>query len=157
VVSVSSFSAGTTGLTPSTATTGAVTLGGTLAVANGGTGSATQNFVDLTTTQSIGGEKTFTSAVTATRFNPTANTATGTGMFAPTSTSLGFSTNGTNRMTLDNNGNIGIVTTPNTDIYSTIKGFQFPQGGSFLSRTDIPLLFYGSNIITNTGGVFRTS
>ena len=36
---VSSFSAGTTGLTPNTATTGAVTLGGTLAVANGGTGS----------------------------------------------------------------------------------------------------------------------
>ena len=40
-VSVSSFSAGTTGLTPSTATTGAVTLGGTLAVANGGTGQTT--------------------------------------------------------------------------------------------------------------------
>ena len=37
-VSVTSFSAGTTGLTPSTATTGEVTLGGTLAVANGGTG-----------------------------------------------------------------------------------------------------------------------
>jgi len=35
---VSSFSAGTTGLTPSTGTTGAVTLGGTLGVANGGTG-----------------------------------------------------------------------------------------------------------------------
>jgi len=35
---VSSFSAGTTGLTPNTATTGAVTLAGTLAVANGGTG-----------------------------------------------------------------------------------------------------------------------
>ena len=59
-VSVSSFSAGTTGLTPSTATTGAVTLGGTLAVANGGTGSATQNFVDLTTNQIIGGIKNFT-------------------------------------------------------------------------------------------------
>jgi hypothetical protein len=38
---VSSFSAGTTGLTPNTATTGAVTLAGTLAVANGGTGLAT--------------------------------------------------------------------------------------------------------------------
>jgi hypothetical protein len=38
---VSSFSAGTTGLTPSTATTGAVTLAGTLAVANGGTGATT--------------------------------------------------------------------------------------------------------------------
>ena len=34
---VTSFSAGTTGLTPTGETTGAVTLGGTLAVANGGT------------------------------------------------------------------------------------------------------------------------
>ena len=40
-VNVSSFSGGTTGLTPNTATTGAVTLAGTLAVANGGTGGTT--------------------------------------------------------------------------------------------------------------------
>lgn len=40
-VAVSSFSAGTTGLTPSTATQGAVTLAGTLNVANGGTGVTT--------------------------------------------------------------------------------------------------------------------
>jgi len=39
--SVGSFSAGTTGFTPATATTGAVTLAGTLAVGNGGTGTAT--------------------------------------------------------------------------------------------------------------------
>jgi len=38
---VSTFSAGTTGLTPSTATAGAITLGGTLVVGNGGTGVAT--------------------------------------------------------------------------------------------------------------------
>jgi len=38
---VLSFSAGTTGLTPSTATSGAVTLAGTLALANGGTGATT--------------------------------------------------------------------------------------------------------------------
>lgn len=38
---VSSFSAGTTGFTPNTATTGDVTLAGTLAVANGGTGVTT--------------------------------------------------------------------------------------------------------------------
>ena len=44
---VSSFSAGTTGLTPNTATTGAVTLAGTLNVANGGTGltSLTANYI----------------------------------------------------------------------------------------------------------------
>jgi len=35
---VTSFSAGTTGLTPATATTGAITLAGTLATTNGGTG-----------------------------------------------------------------------------------------------------------------------
>jgi hypothetical protein len=39
-------------------------LTGTLPVANGGTGSATQNFVDLTTTQTVGGAKTFSSAAT---------------------------------------------------------------------------------------------
>ena len=38
---VSSFSAGTTGFTPSTSTTGAIVLGGTLGVANGGTGATT--------------------------------------------------------------------------------------------------------------------
>ncbi len=38
---VLSFSGGTTGLTPATSTTGAVTLGGTLAVASGGTGATT--------------------------------------------------------------------------------------------------------------------
>lgn len=37
---VSSISFGTTGLTPNTATTGAVTVAGTLAVANGGTNSS---------------------------------------------------------------------------------------------------------------------
>lgn len=38
---VTSFSAGTTGFTPNTATTGAVTLAGTLNIANGGTGATT--------------------------------------------------------------------------------------------------------------------
>jgi len=38
---VTSFSAGTTGLTPNTASTGAIVLAGTLAVANGGTGVTT--------------------------------------------------------------------------------------------------------------------
>jgi hypothetical protein len=48
-VNVSSISFGSTGLTPSTATTGAVTVAGTLGVANGGTGatSLTANNVIL--------------------------------------------------------------------------------------------------------------
>lgn len=39
-------------------------VSGILPIANGGTGSGTQNFVDLTNAQSIGGTKTFTSNIT---------------------------------------------------------------------------------------------
>lgn len=44
---VSSFSAGTTGLTPNTPTTGAVTLSGTLVAANGGTGQSSYTVGDI--------------------------------------------------------------------------------------------------------------
>jgi len=47
VTYVSSFSAGTTGLTPSTTTTGAVTLAGTLIAANGGTGQSSYTVGDI--------------------------------------------------------------------------------------------------------------
>jgi hypothetical protein len=42
---------------------------GTLPVANGGTGSATKNFVDLTNSQTVGGVKTFTSETTIAKLN----------------------------------------------------------------------------------------
>jgi hypothetical protein len=93
----------------SATTIGSISSGltGVLPVANGGTGSATQNFVDLTTTQSsIGGAKTFTSAVTGARFNPTATTVTGNGMYLPSTNALGFSTNSINRIIIDNVGNL---------------------------------------------------
>ena len=46
-VNVSSISFGSTGLTPSTATTGAVTVAGTLITSNGGTGLASYTAGDL--------------------------------------------------------------------------------------------------------------
>lgn len=70
---VTSFSGNTTGLTPSTPTTGAITLGGTLAVANGGTNASTAS---ITSFNNITGY--------------TASGATGT-----TSTNLVFSTSPT--------------------------------------------------------------
>jgi len=70
---VTSFSAGTTGLTPSTGTTGAVTLAGTLAVANGGTGSTTAGGARTSLGATTVGGNLFTltnpSAVTFPRFN----------------------------------------------------------------------------------------
>ena len=46
-IGVTSFSAGTTGLTPSAATTGAITLAGTLIAANGGTGFSSYTVGDI--------------------------------------------------------------------------------------------------------------
>ena len=57
---LTTFSAGTTGLTPNTATSGAITLAGTLATGNGGTGVAT-----LTGIAYGNGTSAFTAASTA--------------------------------------------------------------------------------------------
>ena len=174
-VSVSSFSAGTTGLTPSTVTTGAVTLGGTLAVANGGTGSGTQNFVDLTNTQSIGGVKTFTSGVIGANFRATSTTIPADGMYRPSASVLGFSTNGVKRMEINAAGNVGIPNfSTNYKLFidgdiafsgkSGSRGFVLPdtlnhtgfiyfQAGPGSSATGGALNLFGSGHATKPGWV----
>jgi hypothetical protein len=70
---VTSVSGGTTGLTPATATTGAVTLAGTLAIVNGGTGATTAETARTNLGATTVGGNLFTltnpSAVTFPRFN----------------------------------------------------------------------------------------
>lgn len=56
--------------TSATTATTAGNVSGIVAVANGGTGSSVRNFVDLTSTENVGGTKTFTSPVnTSTQYN----------------------------------------------------------------------------------------
>lgn len=74
---VSSFSAGSTGLTPSTTTTGAITLAGTLAVANGGTGVTTSTGTGSTV-------RSASPALTGTPTAPTAADGTNTTQLATT-------------------------------------------------------------------------
>ena len=86
---VTSFSAGTTGLTPSTATTGAITLTGTLAVANGGTGVITSTGSGSNV---LSTSPTLTSPLLGTPTSGTLTNCTGlpiSGLTASTSTSLG--------------------------------------------------------------------
>ena len=61
---VNSFSAGSTGLTPSSASTGAVTLAGTLAVANGGTGNTSGQAVSVANALTAGTNISFSSGTT---------------------------------------------------------------------------------------------
>jgi hypothetical protein len=79
--SVSSITFGSTGLTPSTATSGAVTVAGTLAVANGGTGATTlagANIAVVNVANTFTGTQTFsgTSSATAIVLNDAAEVVT---------------------------------------------------------------------------------
>jgi hypothetical protein len=126
-------------------------VSGTLPIANGGTGSTTQNFVDLSSAQTVGGAKTFTSTVTGTRFDPTSSSATGNGMYLPATNTLGFSTNGSERMTLDASGNLGLGVTPSAWL-STVKAIQFGGAGSVFSIGNTNNTFLSSNEFINASG-----
>jgi len=82
---VTSFSAGTTGLTPSTASTGAITLAGTLAIANGGTG-ATSAAAALT---ALGAYPSSNPSGFTSNTGTVTSVATGTGLSGGTITTSG--------------------------------------------------------------------
>jgi hypothetical protein len=115
-VAVTTFSAGTTGFTPSSATAGAITLAGTLATTNGGTG--------------LGGATPFTSggAVYATSTSalttgtlPT--TAGGTGLSTFTAGDLPYYASGTalSKLGIGLNGQI-LTSTGSAPQWSTLSG-----------------------------------
>ena len=110
ISAVSSFSAGTTGLTPSTATTGAVTLAGTLAVANGGTGiTAFGTGVATALGQNVTGSGSIVLATSPTLVTPALGT--------PAS---GVVTNLTGTASININGTVG-ATTANTGAFTTVS------------------------------------
>lgn len=89
---VSTISFGSTGLTPSTATNGVVTVAGTLAVANGGTGNTTGASTSITNS--------------------------GGWSVTPSGTTLYFNYNGTNVGKLDSSGNLTVA--GNVTAYGTV-------------------------------------
>lgn len=76
-----------------------------------GTDGTTQTFPSTSATiartdasQTFTGAQTFSDTVTATKFIPTGNVTAGNGMYLPAANTLGFSTNGTERLTIDSVG-----------------------------------------------------
>lgn len=136
---VTSFSAGTTGFTPNTVTTGAVTLAGTLATTNGGTGltAFTANgilYASSTSALATGSALTFdgtnfatTGTVSGTNHIATGGSASGNSMYLAATNALGWSTNGTERMRITANGNLLLGTT--TDFTTTTNAGNMAVAG----------------------------
>lgn len=107
---------------------------GILPIANGGTGSATQNFVDLTTVQTVAGAKTFTGTPTA--FTPTASTTAATTRFLFTGaadTTLTASTEAPNVYF-----NMGQTRQHSTGTLSTQRDFRIsPSTHSFVGASTL--------------------
>jgi len=133
--SVSSFSAGTTGFTPNTATTGAVTLAGTLGTANGGT--------NLTTFTSGGAVYASSASVLTTGTLP--NTAGGTGQssaftqygvtYASTTTALATTAAGTSTTVLHGNAS-GAPTFGAVSLTADVTGtLPIANGGTGITTT----------------------
>jgi hypothetical protein len=132
--SVTTFSAGSTGLTPSTATSGAVTLAGTLNVANGGTGVTTStgsgsNVLSTSPTlvTPILGTPTSGSLVNCTF--PTLNQNT-TGTAAGLSSTLAVASGGTGVTTSTGTGSVVLSNSPTlvTPLLGTPTSGNFSTG-----------------------------
>jgi hypothetical protein len=95
----------------------AANVTGVVAVANGGTGSATQNFVDLTTNQTVAGIKTFSSPIAG---SVTGNAANVTGIVAVANGGTGSATQ--NFVDLSTNQTIGGVKTFTSPIAGSVTG-----------------------------------
>jgi hypothetical protein len=146
-VAVTTFSAGTTGFTPSTATSGAITLAGTLATTNGGTGltSFTANgvlYASSTSALATGSALTFD------------GTNLGVGTTSPNKLSIARS------LTVNStSGFAGLeLTVGNASTFDIITD----GGNAFIStRTNIPLVFQTNNAeqmrLTSTGLGIGTS
>jgi hypothetical protein len=135
---VTSFSAGSTGLTPNTATTGAVSLGGTLAIANGGTGqtTATAAFDALAPSQASNSGKYLTTNGTTTSWD---TVVSGASISNDTSTA-------SNLFPLFASATTGVPTTVFT---SNTKLLYKPSTGEF--KVDVPIA--GNGIFVNAQAV----
>ena len=158
---VLSFSAGTTGLTPNTSTTGAITLGGTLVVANGGTGATT-----LTAHGVLLGEGT--GAITATSVGATGTVLSGNTGADPTfqtlSTLAVTSIAGTtNQITVSASTGAVTLSTPSTFIapgtITASTGLTVTSGGALVTAGGVTVstLTANSFLYSGTAGLLTTT
>ena len=150
---VTSFNAGTTGLTPSSATTGAVTLAGTLAIANGGTNS--------TATATAGGAgygtgtaHAYTAAGTLGQVLTSAGAGTPTWTTLTTGVSSVSNSDGTLTVSPTTGAVVASLALGHANSWSGVQTFTTPVLGA---ATGTSLALGGATIGTNALAVTGTS
>ncbi|MFD3394647.1 hypothetical protein U0R10_08440 [Aquirufa sp. OSTEICH-129V] len=114
---------------------GAVTdakFSGILSVAKGGTGASTQNFVDLSTAQTVAGAKSFSNDLTIGASKMTVASSTGNTVIAGTLTAGGIlypNTNGTSGYVLTSNGS-GTATWASVPVSALTGTISVANGGT---------------------------
>ena len=137
---VLSFSAGTTGLTPSTASTGAVSLAGTLIAANGGTGFSSYAIGDLLY------------ANTTTTLAKLADVATGNALIsggigvAPSYGKIGLTTHVSGILPVANGGTNVATASANTVFAGPTSGASAPPAFRALVAADITGLTFSAPV-----------
>jgi hypothetical protein len=151
-------------ITASKIASGAVTdakFSGVLSVAKGGTGSATQNFVDLTTAQTVAGAKTLSADFTVGASKFSVASSTGNTVIAGTLTAGGIlypNTNGTSGFVLTSNGS-GTATwasVPTTALSGTLSVANGGTGSTTKNFVDLTTnqLIAGDKSFTGTTATY---
>jgi len=114
-------------------------------------------YVNTYGTQTVNGAKTFTSDVTGARFNPTASTVTGTGMYLPSANTVGFSTDGTKRMVITSRGDLGLNNNPsNWNTYTALQIAPYNIADGFISAAGNDTNI-GTNCYYNSAWKYQSS
>jgi hypothetical protein len=144
---VSTFSAGTTGLTPSAATSGVVTLAGTLVIANGGTNSST----------ALSGSSIMISNGTSIVQGAAGTTTTvlhGNAAGAPTYAAVSLTADVSGILPLANGGtNANLTAVNGGSVYSTATGFAITAAGT--TGQVLVSAGAGAPVWTNTAGILQ--
>jgi hypothetical protein len=144
---VTTFSAGTTGFTPSTATSGAITLAGTLNVANGGTGVTTSTGTGAVV---LSTSPTLVTPLLGTPTSGTLTNCTGLPLATGVTGTLAIANGGTGANTLAG-ANIAVTTAASTfTATQTFNGTTSTAAAKFTNITELANIVAGAPSATQT-------